>query len=58
MQQTEQWKKAPIGYISMEDNWPVEKIKRFSDQISKTVYQFYKLNWLRQNVKDQAVEKQ
>jgi hypothetical protein len=36
-------REAPIGYISTEDNWPVGK-KRVSDQISKTVYQIYKLN--------------
>ena len=39
-------REALIGYISKEDNWPVKE-KPVSDQISKTVYQFYKLNWLR-----------
>jgi hypothetical protein len=35
-------REALIGYISKEDNWPVEK--SVSDQISKRVYQIYKLN--------------
>jgi hypothetical protein len=35
-------KEALIGYISKEGNWPVKK--SVSDHISKTVYQFYKLN--------------
>jgi len=36
-------REAPTGYISTEDNWPAKKT-RVGDQISKTVYRFYKLN--------------
>jgi len=57
MQQTEQWKRSTNRIYLKRRQLAGEK-KSVSDQISKTVYQFYKLNWLRQNVKDQTVEKQ